>query len=170
MSAPSLSQIATASDPAVDNLRGSWSQVFDLPNVGIHAHVLPNGKVLLWGRRLNPDNPDDDMDAHVCLPFVWDPVSGRTTSTPQPALADGTKINLFCSGHTFLAPLEGTDKIQWDRATASPRPAEDDEKLAYRRLTQNLQAPAAANQTVTVTGPLKETEGQFTLYVRTFRQ
>jgi galactose oxidase len=33
---------------------------------------------------------------------VWNPADGATVSTPQPKRADGTKVNLFCSGHSFL--------------------------------------------------------------------
>jgi hypothetical protein len=79
--------------------QGSWGPVFALPNVGIHAHILPDGRVLLWGRR---DKPTDSLDVQECTPFVWDPKTKGIMRTPQPALADGTKVNLFCSGHTFL--------------------------------------------------------------------
>ena len=30
--------------------RGQWGAPFTLPNVGIHAHVLPTGQVLMWDR------------------------------------------------------------------------------------------------------------------------
>ena len=30
---------------------GEWEPKFDLPNVAIHVHVLPTGKVLFWSRR-----------------------------------------------------------------------------------------------------------------------
>ena len=82
-------------------VRGRWGPVFPLPNVGIHVSVLPTGKVLMWGRR---DQPDDSLDVHECTPFVWDPAAadGTTISTPQPKRADGTTVNLFCSGHCFL--------------------------------------------------------------------
>jgi hypothetical protein len=82
------------------SVKGQWQNPFDLPNVGIHAHVMPNGKVLFWGRRIKPG--EGDLDVHECTPFLWDPVSKSTTGTPQPTLKDGTKVNLFCSGHTFL--------------------------------------------------------------------
>jgi galactose oxidase len=78
---------------------GRWDPVFALPNVAIHTNVLPNGKVLFWGRR---DQPTGSMHEHECTPYVWDPSTGETIPTPQPTLADGTKVNLFCAGHTFL--------------------------------------------------------------------
>jgi hypothetical protein len=51
------------------------------------------------------------MDEHVCTPFLWDPSdptenadpsTAKTTPTPKPALANGTKVNIFCAGHAFL--------------------------------------------------------------------
>jgi hypothetical protein len=82
--------------------KGQWGPVFPLPNAAIHTHVLPNGLVLIWGRR---DQPEQSLDVHECTPFRWNPVSGEVTNTEprQPTLADGTtKVNLFCAGHAFL--------------------------------------------------------------------
>jgi len=95
--------------------RGQWGTPFTLLNVGIHAHVLPSGLVLMWGRR---DNPQQSLDTDpasplapglppappaTCTPFVWNPATGTMTPTPRPTLADGTtNANLFCSGHAFL--------------------------------------------------------------------
>lgn len=80
---------------------GEWGKVFDLRNTAVHAHVLPNGHVLIWGRR---DRRTQTINTHECTPFVWDPAKPHTdTVTPQPTLGDGkTKVNMFCSGHTFL--------------------------------------------------------------------
>ena len=95
--------------------RGQWGDPFTLLNVGIHAHVLPTGLVLMWGRR---DNPQQSLDTDpasalapglppappaTCTPFLWNPANGEMTHTPQPTLSDGTtNANLFCSGHAFL--------------------------------------------------------------------
>jgi hypothetical protein len=79
---------------------GRWDPKFSLPNVAIHTHLLPNGKVLFWGRR---DQPNLTLDEHFCTPQIWDPATRATTPTPKPTRADGrTTVNLFCSGHTFL--------------------------------------------------------------------
>src|SRR4051812_9399803 len=86
----------TLADPATC---GQWGAVFKLPNVAIHAHVLPTRRVLMWGRR---DEPKDSLDVHACTPFVWNPATGETTETDRPTRADGTGVNLFCSGHAFL--------------------------------------------------------------------
>ena len=37
---------------------GQWDPVFKLANVAIHAHLLPTGKVLYWGRRKTPGDPE----------------------------------------------------------------------------------------------------------------
>ena len=95
--------------------RGQWGDPVTLLNVGIHAHVLPTGLVLMWGRR---DNPQQSLDtdpasplapglppapAATCTPFLWNPANGNMTQAPQPTLNDGTtNANLFCSGHAFL--------------------------------------------------------------------
>ncbi|MDX6707936.1 MAG: hypothetical protein QOI48_3782 [Solirubrobacteraceae bacterium] len=83
---------------------GLWSEVFELRNTAVHAHVLPDGRVLMWGRR---DRPAQTINTHECTPYVWDPNKCGTAdeykTTPQPTLANGkTTVNLFCAGHTFL--------------------------------------------------------------------
>ena len=125
--ADGISSVATGNEAAAQaapfsftidtpDKRGQWGQTFPLRNVGIHCHVLPTGQVLMWGRR---DSPQQSLDtdppsplepglpaapAAQCTPFVWDPVTGDMTPTPQPKLGDGaTNANLFCSGHAFLA-------------------------------------------------------------------
>jgi galactose oxidase len=82
------------------SVAGQWSEIIPLPNVAIHTHVLPTGKVLFWGRRVNPT---DSVDVQASEPFLWDPATRTSTPTAnRPTLADGTSINIFCSGHTFL--------------------------------------------------------------------
>jgi hypothetical protein len=78
---------------------GEWGPVVAFANAAIHATLLPTGKVLFWGRR---DSPQGTLDDHFCTPHVWDPVTGATEPTPQPKRADGTTVNLFCSGHAVL--------------------------------------------------------------------
>ncbi len=75
-------------DPTVPRLAGpplvlvgQWSTVRPAPLVQIHLHLLPNGKVLSWGRTGDPQ--------------VWDPATGAFTPVPAPSL-------LFCAGHDFL--------------------------------------------------------------------
>jgi hypothetical protein len=66
-----------------------------------------------------------------------------------------------------LAPLAAQDKIQWDHAAKTRKPAEEGEMLAYGTL-----AAAARNlpdrQQLTVTGPLRQTDTGTQLRVRLF--
>ena len=78
---------------------GQWGPLFALPNVAIHAHLLPNGKVLFWGRR---EIGNANLDVHSCTPQLWDPKTRQVDATPQPTLPSGATVNLFCSGHSFL--------------------------------------------------------------------
>jgi hypothetical protein len=44
------------------------------------------------------------LNDHACETYLWDPETGTSRlTTNQPALKDGGTVNLFCSGHTFLA-------------------------------------------------------------------
>jgi hypothetical protein len=61
---------------------GKWTAPFGWPIIGLHAHVLRNGKVLSWGKFGNP--------------HIWDPATGSFTPVPAPSW-------VFCSGHTFLS-------------------------------------------------------------------
>lgn len=99
----SVSAPASVSGPAA---MGQWSAPFDLKNVAIHAHLLPNGKVLYWGRRKEHGSLKfSTLNEHETHSYVWDPATNTNVQTKnQPMLADGkTTVNLFCSGHTFLA-------------------------------------------------------------------
>src|SRR6478752_442859 len=77
-------------DPALSQ-KGRWDPVFALPDVAIHTHPLPTGKVLSWGRRKDPNG---GMNQQGCAPFVWDPVTGSAFHTVEPQRADGTPVNL----------------------------------------------------------------------------
>jgi hypothetical protein len=66
---------------AVSSETGAWSAPFDWPVVAVHLHLLPNGRVLSWGK--------------TGAPQVWNPATGTFTPSPSPDL-------LFCSGHSFL--------------------------------------------------------------------
>ena len=70
---------------AQNDVVGRWSRVPDLPFVPAHSHVLPTGKVMIWGTF--------DLGTEARL---WDPA----TATLSPLT---TPYNVFCSGHSFLA-------------------------------------------------------------------
>jgi galactose oxidase len=97
---------------------GQWGPLIKFPNVPIHVHVLPDGRVLMWGRREFQNgafDPHADLNVHSCTPFVWDPSThspedtvATTVSTEKPKSTKQAKdgrvvtVNLFCGGHAFL--------------------------------------------------------------------
>jgi hypothetical protein len=93
----------------VEKTKGKWTPekkpFLQFPNVPIHTHVLPTGKVLFWGRRAwkdgKPvDNSAKGLNEHDSSPFLWDADAKegeQFTALPKPG------FNMFCSSHTFLA-------------------------------------------------------------------
>jgi hypothetical protein len=78
-----LTVTVSFSASAVQAALGEWGAPFTWPAVAIHAHLLPNGTVMTWGRM--------DHD-----PVTWDPASPGTFGTAaRPA-------DFFCSGHALL--------------------------------------------------------------------
>ena len=63
--------------------QGRWGPLITTPVVGIHVHLLPTGKVLLWGR---------EGEAHL-----WDPTNQAAGFSPATS-----PVEPFCAGHTFL--------------------------------------------------------------------
>jgi hypothetical protein len=61
---------------------GEWTAPFPWPVVAVHLHLLPDGRVLSWGR--------------IGQPQVYDPAEGTFREAPTPTM-------VFCSGHTFLS-------------------------------------------------------------------
>jgi galactose oxidase len=78
---------------------GFWDPIIQLPNVAVHTHLLPNGKVLFWGRRVDLNG---GMDQHLCDVYVLDPTTLEIRRAPSPVMPDGSSVNLFCSAHAFL--------------------------------------------------------------------
>lgn len=62
--------------------QGRWEPAFATPVVAVHMHLLPTGKVLMWG--------------HKGGSYLWDPaLPGSFTSSSK-------TFEIFCSGHTLL--------------------------------------------------------------------
>jgi hypothetical protein len=62
---------------------GRWDPAFTTPVVDVHMHLLPTGKVLMWGDRGEAQ--------------LWDPTNPGAGFTPV------TKtFRMYCSGHTIL--------------------------------------------------------------------
>jgi hypothetical protein len=74
--------LPSPSPPQPQATVGEWSAPFAWPVVAVHVQLLPDGRVLSWGR--------------VGDPQVWDPSTGGFTGVPS-------ATHLFCAGHSFLA-------------------------------------------------------------------
>jgi galactose oxidase len=104
----SAPQTFTAPIPTIpEAAMGRWEPVFDLENVAIHAHLLPTGKVLYWGRRSGVgDTTFASLNEHFCSTFLLDLATPSPLSEPaaaqRPQLLGGGDANLFCSGHSFM--------------------------------------------------------------------
>jgi hypothetical protein len=77
-------------DPSVV---GQWGPLETLDTVPVHVNLLPDGRLLYWGR----DKAADKWDiGGSCLTYTWNPTSKAKTTIPN------ITTNLFCSGHSFL--------------------------------------------------------------------
>jgi hypothetical protein len=93
---------ATATKPAPQTqspaVGGSWDSFYTTKDVTVHSSVLPDGRILYWGR----DKASDDYDVggrsntYLVDPLYLDNVNYTAIPTPTPP------TNLFCSGHSFL--------------------------------------------------------------------
>ncbi|NPC57514.1 galactose oxidase-like domain-containing protein [Caenimonas soli] len=66
------------------SLTGAWTRLQDFPVIPIDSHLLPSGKVMMWGR------PGDQG-------YLWDPTTQAITALPVAG------YDVFCAGHAFLA-------------------------------------------------------------------
>ncbi|HEX7315767.1 MAG TPA: RICIN domain-containing protein [Pyrinomonadaceae bacterium] len=90
-------QLRTVTEGADPRSRtGAWSALINnLPFIPVHAHMLPNRKVLAWAGE-NVDAPQHRTDV-----WVWDAATGMFND--QTAFrADNNLLDIFCSGHSFL--------------------------------------------------------------------
>ena len=52
---------------------GLWEPPFPIENCAVHATLLPDKKILCWGRRSNPMSMiNETMSEHKTLPFLLD--------------------------------------------------------------------------------------------------
>jgi WD40 repeat protein len=92
---------------------GSWGPLVNWDIVPLHMSLMPNGKVIAWGKK---DVPPDTMG----VPRIWDPAGGPPSSAP--------KINvdtmLFCAGFALMPDgklLVSGGHLQDDRGIATTR-------------------------------------------------
>jgi hypothetical protein len=77
----------------VSNSTGQWSGPVGLPIVPIHMQLLPDWSVLAWGNQYAPPR-DGGAQARVWDPTLTQPVFHQV---PNPV------VDIYCSGHSFLA-------------------------------------------------------------------
>ena len=76
---------------------GQWSDTLSWPIVAIASAVLPNGKVLTYGREYAAENPPNYVippGRHDGVPYLWDPATGIFTNVDA-------GVDFFCSGLTM---------------------------------------------------------------------
>jgi Domain of unknown function (DUF1929)/Glyoxal oxidase N-terminus len=85
-------------DPSVV---GQWAAPFNWPAVPIHISLLPDGRLLFWGRDKGADGYDIIGQSTT---YVWSPNYATTNlyDGPITAITPKPTTNLFCSGHSFL--------------------------------------------------------------------
>lgn len=95
--------VPAPADPLMQNLnvpadaptKGMWSDVKPWPLNGLHAAVLPNGKLLTYGTNLDGGAQDGRyLD-------VWDPALGFTAAAHNTTFR-AEQQNSFCSAATYL--------------------------------------------------------------------
>ena len=74
---------------------GQWGAPFRDPHVGIHAVLLPTGKVMWWS--------NIGTDGNTAQAWLWDPSAGTTKRVDPPILAaTGKPANIWCGGQSLL--------------------------------------------------------------------
>lgn len=87
---------------------GEFGPTTSLPLVPVHLSLLPDRRVLFWGRdfekdgagviKETPNGEAKQVTGHSDA-YVW---SVMSTPTPSPSPVPNSDANLFCSGHSFL--------------------------------------------------------------------
>lgn len=101
-SATGSARAAMAQTPPPQVTQGEFVSLPTFPAtapVMIHASVLPDGKVLFWGRDKEGEdvnNPTMNDVVGKSKARVWDPVTGAFE------VVDNQTTNLFCTGHSLL--------------------------------------------------------------------
>lgn len=89
---------------------GKWGPVVNWDIVPLHMNLMPNGKILAWGKR--------DVADTMGMPRLWDPSAGAPNGLP-PIMVD---TMLFCSGHVLMPDgrlLVSGGHLQDDRGIAT---------------------------------------------------
>lgn len=87
----------TSSMGAPASAVGAWSPVYPWPDVAIHLHYLPNGKILTYA---DDDSPSGRFGG-FSKAFVVSIPQGQAPSSVWTYVPNNV-TNLFCSGHSFM--------------------------------------------------------------------
>lgn len=71
--------------------KGEWGPVVDWDIVPLHMNLMPNGKILAWGKT--------DAADTMGMPRLWDPSAGSPDGLPMIEV----DTMLFCAGHALMA-------------------------------------------------------------------
>jgi hypothetical protein len=85
-------RLAAVGDPATE---GRWLPPFEIPVVGVHAAVLPTGKVMLFSQKVH------DYRARVAAAFLWDPTKGPGQAGEFQSVPPGD--NIWCGAQSLMA-------------------------------------------------------------------
>ena len=95
--AAAMAPISLQSDPSVV---GQWGASFPWPTVPVHISLLPDGRLLFWGR--DKETNGDDVVGRSNA-YVWSPNYSTAGLYDGPINTyPNTTTNLFCSGHSFM--------------------------------------------------------------------
>jgi hypothetical protein len=90
---------------------GQWTDTIPWMIMPVHTHLLPNGKVLTWGREhATADGYTIPPGRSAGIPNVWDPATGTFNFYDA-------GVDLFCSGHAFMPDgrvFEAGGSDSWD--------------------------------------------------------
>jgi hypothetical protein len=101
----------TVSPLPAEATSGKWGPLVTWDVVPLHMNLMPNGKVLAWGKT-------DVLPDTMGMPRLWDPAAG----SPASAAMIAVDTMLFCAGHALLPDgrlLVSGGHLQDDRGIAT---------------------------------------------------
>jgi galactose oxidase-like protein/Big-like domain-containing protein len=112
-SASATSNSITISPLPTTATMGSWDPRVDWDIVPLHMSLMPNGRIIAWGKT---DVPPDTMG----MPRIWDPAAGPPSGAPE-IMVD---TMLFCAGFALMPNgqlLVSGGHLKDDRGIATTR-------------------------------------------------
>jgi hypothetical protein len=102
----------TVSVLPVEASNGKWGPVVPWDIVPLHMNLMPNGKIIAWGKT--------DVADTMGMPRIWDPAQGP----PSTATMIDVDTMLFCAGHVLMPDgrlLVSGGHLMDDRGIATTR-------------------------------------------------